>query len=73
MCDPAFAARFEEASGAWDVALQIAALRQRAGISQKDLARRLKTYPAIGCEQQRREDAKKELGIVFRPLLPSST
>ena len=43
MRDPAFAARFEEAGEAWDVALQISALRQQAGISQKELARRLKT------------------------------
>jgi transcriptional regulator with XRE-family HTH domain len=43
MRDPAFAARFEEAGEAWDVALQIAALRQQAGISQTELARRLKT------------------------------
>jgi DNA-binding XRE family transcriptional regulator len=41
--DPAFAARFEHAGEAWDVALQIAALRQQAGLSQKDLARLLKT------------------------------
>ena len=41
--DPAFAARFEHAGEAWDVALQIAALRQRAGLSQKDLAKLLKT------------------------------
>ena len=41
--DPAFAARFERAGEAWDVALQIAALRQRAGLSQKDLAKLLKT------------------------------
>lgn len=40
--DPAFAARFERAGEAWDVALQIAALRNRAGLSQKDLARLLK-------------------------------
>lgn len=33
--DPAFAARFERAGKAWDVALQIAALRQQAGLSQK--------------------------------------
>ncbi len=33
--DPAFAARFESAGEAWDVALQIAALRQQAGLSQK--------------------------------------
>jgi|ERR1051325_5013800 ribosome-binding protein aMBF1 (putative translation factor) len=41
--DPDFAARFEKAGEAWDVALQIAALRQKAGLSQKDLARILKT------------------------------
>src|SRR3989442_11067992 len=40
---PAFAARFEQAGEAWDVALQLAALRQQAGLSQKELARRLKT------------------------------
>jgi transcriptional regulator with XRE-family HTH domain len=43
MNDPAFAERFEQAGEAWDVALQIAALRERAGLSQKDLARKLKT------------------------------
>src|SRR4051812_44977196 len=41
--DPAFAARFECAGEAWDVAMQIAALREKAGLSQKDLARKLKT------------------------------
>ena len=41
--DQAFAARFKEAGEAWDVALQIAALREKAGLSQKDLARLLKT------------------------------
>lgn len=41
--DPAFADRFEAAGEAWDVALQIAALREKAGLSQKDLARKLKT------------------------------
>jgi transcriptional regulator with XRE-family HTH domain len=41
--DPAFAARFERAGEAWDVALQIAALRQKAGLSQKNLAKLLKT------------------------------
>lgn len=41
--DSAFAARFERAGEAWDVALQIAALRQQAGLSQKDLAKLLKT------------------------------
>jgi transcriptional regulator with XRE-family HTH domain len=41
--DPAFAARFKNAGEAWDVALQIAALREQAGLSQKDLAKLLKT------------------------------
>jgi transcriptional regulator with XRE-family HTH domain len=41
--DPIFAARFEQAGEAWDVALQLAALRQKAGLSQSDLARKLKT------------------------------
>jgi len=41
--EPAFSARFERAGEAWDVALQIAALRQQAGLSQKDLAKVLKT------------------------------
>ncbi len=41
--DPDFAERFERAGEAWDVALQLAALREKAGLSQKDLARRLKT------------------------------
>jgi DNA-binding XRE family transcriptional regulator len=43
MRDPAFAARFELAGEAWDVALQIAELRQKAGLSQKELAKLLKT------------------------------
>jgi transcriptional regulator with XRE-family HTH domain len=43
MKDPAFAARFEQAGEAWEVALQLVALRQQAGLSQQDLARRLKT------------------------------
>ncbi len=41
--DPLFAERFKRAGEAWDVALQIAALRERAGLSQKDLAKLLKT------------------------------
>ncbi|MGH7872809.1 MAG: helix-turn-helix domain-containing protein [Candidatus Binatia bacterium] len=41
--NPAFAVRFKNAGEAWDVALQIAALREQAGLSQKDLAKRLKT------------------------------
>jgi ribosome-binding protein aMBF1 (putative translation factor) len=41
--DTTFAARFKNAGEAWDVALQIAALREQAGLSQKDLAKLLKT------------------------------
>ena len=41
--DPAFAGRFARAGEAWDVALQIAALREKAGLTQRDLARKLKT------------------------------
>ena len=41
--DPDFVARFEHAGAAWDVAVQLAALRQQAGLSQKDLAKLLKT------------------------------
>lgn len=43
MRDPVFAARFECAGEAWDVAPQITALRQKAGLSQKELAKLLKT------------------------------
>ncbi|HXT39294.1 MAG TPA: helix-turn-helix transcriptional regulator [Candidatus Angelobacter sp.] len=43
MEDPAFAARFKQAGEAWDVALQLAALREQAGLSQAELARSLKT------------------------------
>jgi transcriptional regulator with XRE-family HTH domain len=41
--DPVFARRFEQAGEAWEVALQIAALREKAGLSQHDLARKLHT------------------------------
>jgi transcriptional regulator with XRE-family HTH domain len=41
--DPVFAERFKQAGEAWDVALQIAALRRQAGLSQKELAKLLKT------------------------------
>ena len=54
MQDPAFAARFERAGEAWDVALQLAALRERAGLSQKDLARLLKTSQPVKLSDLRR-------------------
>lgn len=41
--DPDFKERFRKAGEAWDVAIQIASLRKRCGMSQKELARRLKT------------------------------
>ena len=41
--DPVFSERFKRAGEAWDVALQIAALREQAGLSQKELAKILKT------------------------------
>lgn len=41
--DPAFAARFKRADEAWDLALQLAALRKEAGLSQAALARKVKT------------------------------
>ena len=43
LADPAFARRFERAGEAWDVAMQLAVLRRQAGLSQKELARRVKT------------------------------
>ena len=41
--DPVFAERFEQAGEGWDIAVQLAALREHAGLSQKELADRLKT------------------------------
>ena len=41
--NPDFARRFEAAGEAWDVSLQIARLREQAGLSQKELAERLHT------------------------------
>ena len=41
--DSDFAARFSEAGEAWDIALQLSALREGAGLSQKELAAKLNT------------------------------
>jgi transcriptional regulator with XRE-family HTH domain len=41
--DKDFADRFSRAGEAWEVALQIAALRKDRGLSQKQLAKRLRT------------------------------
>jgi transcriptional regulator with XRE-family HTH domain len=41
--DTDFVDRFKRAGEAWDVALQLAALRKKSGFSQKELARRVGT------------------------------
>jgi transcriptional regulator with XRE-family HTH domain len=41
--DADFADRFKKAGEAWDVALQLAALRKDSGLSQKELARKVGT------------------------------
>ena len=41
--DRSFANRFEAAGEAWEVSMQLAALREQAGLSQKELARKIKT------------------------------
>jgi len=41
--DPEFRARFEAADQAWDIALQLAALRQACGLTQRQVAELLGT------------------------------
>lgn len=41
--NPEFADRFARAGEAWDIALQIAAARENAGLSQRELAERVGT------------------------------
>jgi len=41
--DAGFKERFEKAGEAWDVAIKLAALRKEAGLSQKELARKVGT------------------------------
>lgn len=41
--DPAFRARFEAADHAWDIMLQLAALHQARGLTQKEVAELLGT------------------------------
>jgi DNA-binding XRE family transcriptional regulator len=43
MKDPDFAEGFRQAGEAWDVAIQLTALREEAGLSQAALARKVKT------------------------------
>jgi transcriptional regulator with XRE-family HTH domain len=41
--DQDFAERFKKAGEAWDIALELAALRKESGLSQKELAKRVGT------------------------------
>ena len=41
--DPDFAERFEKAGEAWDVAVKLASLRKASGLSQKELAKLVRT------------------------------
>jgi len=41
--DPRFGERFRKTSEAWDVAIQLASLRKKSGLSQKELAKRVGT------------------------------
>ena len=41
--NPAFKERFRKAGEAWDVAIQLAALRKASGMSQKELAKKVGT------------------------------
>jgi len=41
--DPEFAERFNKAGEAWDVAMQLTALRKSHGLSQQELAKRVGT------------------------------
>lgn len=80
--DPDFAERFKQAGEAWDVAMQLAALREHAGLSQKELARRLHTsqqqisrlesptYAGHSLSMLRRvaRELKVQVKVVFEPL-----
>lgn len=44
LADPDFRARFERAGRAWDVALQLAALRRARGLTQRQVAEMLGTH-----------------------------
>jgi transcriptional regulator with XRE-family HTH domain len=82
--DKDFADRFERAGSAWDVALQIAALRKDAGVSQKELARVLGTsqqqisrlespaYEGHSLSMLRRvaKALHAEIKVVFEPVHP---
>ena len=79
-----FAERFKRAGEAWDVAVQLTALREQAGISQKELARRLHTsqqqisrlespaYEGHSLSMLRRvaRELNAQVKVAFEPLPP---
>lgn len=87
MADPAFAGRFKKAGEAWDIAIQITAARKRAGLSQKELAEKLKTsqqqvsrlespsYEGHSLRMLRRvaEAVGAEISFRFNPLPPQKS
>jgi len=82
-----FAVRFKAAGDAWDIALQIAALRLRAGLTQKELAKLLGTsqqqisrlespgYEGHSLSMLRRVAAAlhAQLRVVFEPIGSNNT
>jgi transcriptional regulator with XRE-family HTH domain len=80
--DPVFAARFAQAGEAWEVSLQIADLRQEAGLSLKELAHLLGTsqqqisrlesagYEGHSISMLRRvaEVLNSRLRVIFEPI-----
>ena len=82
--DPAFAARLADADEAWDVSMQIATLRQEAGLSQKELAKLLNTsqqqisrlesadYEGHSLSMLRRvaEALHSKVRVIFEPIEP---
>ncbi|MBI4536624.1 MAG: helix-turn-helix transcriptional regulator [candidate division NC10 bacterium] len=85
--DPAFVRRFQWAGQAWDVALQIAALRQQAGLSQRELAKRIRTsqqqisrlespdYEGHSLRMLRRvaQELRARVRVVIEPEEPAAT
>jgi DNA-binding transcriptional regulator YiaG len=61
--DPDFASRYQKAGEAWNVALQLAALRKKAGLSQKELAQRVGTSQQQFNSQVLNDAAKKWLHL----------
>jgi DNA-binding XRE family transcriptional regulator len=84
--DPDFATRFARAGQAWDVSLQIAALRQEAGLSQKELANLLNTsqqqisrlesagYEGHSLSMLRRvaDALHSKVRVIFEPIEPEA-